>query len=189
MNDRGGSINKHIAAAVITGALLLSGCVGIVVPDRVPVQKGTRQQNLAGISLAVLSGSRDASPYPILSEKGVDVGFEADRKVWSKKLTEALASELARKGAALRPGASLKLRVAVTGITLVQTGEINQFKVKVSASSSRGWAKDYEVSAEATAGFFESLDSMTKRLASLSVAEVVKVMLDDGDFLAQLGNR
>jgi hypothetical protein len=159
------------------------------VPDRVPAQKGALQQNLTGVSLVVQNASRDAAPYPILTETGVDVGFVADRQAWSKKLVEALSSELARKGAALRSTAFLKLSVAVISVTQVQTGENRQFKVKVSASSSGGWAKDYEASAEATASAFETVDSMSKRLAGLSLAEVIKVMLDDPDFLAQLGKR
>jgi uncharacterized lipoprotein YajG len=181
------SLNEHIASVIAGALLLLSGCVVTAVPDRVPMQKGVLQQNLAGVSLVVVSGSRDASPYPILTETGVDVGFVGDRRKWSRKLTEALAGELARKGAVLRSTASLKLSVAVTEVTLVQTGEINRFKVKVAASTSRGWAKDYEASSEAQTGVFETVDSMTRRLAGQSLAEVNKAMLNDRDLLAQLG--
>ena len=189
MNIRGRSFIKRVAAAVITGALLLSGCVITVVPNRVPMQKGILQQNLAGVSLAVLSANQDASRYPIPTETGVAVGFVVDRQTWSRKLAEALAGELARKGAAVRMDASLKLSVAVKEITLVQADESMQFKVKVSASSSREWTKDYEASAEATTGFFETVDRMTQRLASLSLAEVIKVMVNDRDFLAQFSKR
>ena len=147
MNVRTGSLFKK--GASITGMLLLIGCTVTAVPERVPMQKGSLEKDLTGVSLVVMSGIRDASPYPILTETGVDVGFVGDRQIWSRKLTEALAGELARKGAVLRSTAPLKLSVAVTEVTLAQTGEINQFKVKVSASSSRGWAKDYEASAEA----------------------------------------
>ena len=164
----------------------MSGCVVTAVPDRVPLQKGMLQQNLAGVSLVVMSASRDASPYPILTDAGVDVGFVGDRQAWSKKLAEALAGELARKGASLRSTATIKLSVEVTEITLVQTGEANQFKVKVSASAS-GWTKDYEASAETTTGFFETVDGMSHRLAGMSLAGIVKSMLEDPAFLAQLG--
>lgn len=181
--------NTCIAAAVVTGALFLGGCVVTAVPERVPLQTGGLQQNLTGVSLVVLNAGRDASLYPILTETGVDVGLVGDRQKWSRKLTEALAGELARKGAALRADASLKLSVSVKEVTLVQTSEINQFKVKVSASSSRGWEKDYEVSSETQTGAFETVDSMARRLAGMSLAEVNKVMLNDRDFLAQLGKR
>jgi uncharacterized lipoprotein YajG len=188
MNFRGRSLNRLIAAAVLAGAAMLNGCAITAVPGQVPAQKGMRQQNLTGVSLVVLSASQDASPYPILTEAGVDVGFVYDRRTWSGKLAEALAGELARNGAVLRTTASLKLSVAVKEVTVVQAGEINQFKVKVSASSSRGWSKDFEASAEATTGAFETVDSMTRRLAGMSLAGVIKVMLDDRDFLAQLKN-
>jgi len=171
------------------GALLFCGCVVTAVPDRVPAQKGAQQQNLSGVSLMVQSSSRDAAPYPILTETGVDVGFLADRQTWSKKLAEALSSELARKGADLRSTATLKLSVAVTAVTLYQAGESTRFKVKVSASSSGGWAKDYEASAETTAGALETVDGMSHRLAGLSLAEVIKVMLNDPEFLTQVGKR
>ena len=183
------SFNKNIFAVVMTGALLLCGCVVTAVPDRVPAQKGAQQQNLSGVSLMVQSSSRDAAPYPILTEAGVGVGFLADRQTWSKKLAEALSSELARKGAVLRSTASLKLSVAVTAITLNQTGESSQFKVKVSASSSGGWAKDYEASAETTTGAVETVDGMSHRLAGLSLSEAIKVILNDPEFMTQLGKR
>ena len=186
MNVRMRSLYKHAAAAVIAG-VVLSGCVITADPDRVPMQKAGLQQNLTGLSLSVQSAGRDALPGPILTETGVDVGFVGDRQAWSRKLTEALAGELARKGAVLRATAPLKLSIAVTGVTLVQTGEVNQFKVKVTASSSRGWTKNYEASSEATAGVFETMDSMTRRLAGQSLAEVNKVILSDRDFLAQFG--
>ena len=186
MNQRGRSISAGIIAAAFTGALI-SGCAVTAVPDRVPLQKGMLQQNLAGVSLVVMSASRDASTYPILTESGVDVGFVGNRQAWSKKLAEALAGELARKGASLRSTASLKLSVEVTEITLVQTGEANQFKIKVSASTSGGWTKDYEASAETTSGFFETVDGMSHRLAGLSLAGIIKIMLEDKTFLAQLG--
>jgi uncharacterized lipoprotein YajG len=180
------SFNKHVAIAAIT-VVLLSGCVISAVPDRVPAQAGISGKSFTGVSMVVMSASRDASPYPILTETGVDVGFVGDRQAWSKKLAEALACELARKGAELRSNASLKLSVAVTSVTLVQTGEVNRFKVTVSASSSKGWVKNYEASAEATTGVFETVDRMTRRLAGLSLAEVTKAILDDQDFLAQAG--
>jgi uncharacterized lipoprotein YajG len=180
------SFNKHVAIAAVTVALLLSGCVISAVPDRVPAQKNISQKSLTGSSLVVMSSSQDASPYPILTETGADVGFVGDRQVWSRKLAEALSFELARKGAVLRSTASLKLNVAVTSVTLVQTGDINQFNVKVSASSSKGWVKNYEASAEATTGVFETVDSMIRRLAGLSLAEVTKTILDDSDFLVQV---
>ena len=187
MNIRVRLLNKYIAGVFVAGSVLLSGCVITADPDRVPMQKTGFMQDLSGVSLVVMSAGRDASPGPILTEKGVDVGFVGDRQIWSRKLSDALAGELARKGAALRVSAPFKLSVAVTEVTLVQTGEINQFKVKVSATSSKGWAKDYEASAEAKTGVFETVDSMTRRLAGQSLAEINKAILADREFLTQLG--
>ena len=76
----------------------------------------------------------------------------------------------------------------MTGVTLAQAGEINRFTVKVRASSSRGWSREYEASAEAETGVFETVDSMTRRLAGTSLAEVNKVMLNDRDLLSHLSS-
>jgi hypothetical protein len=173
--------------AAVTLALFLGGCGIMIVPDQVPAQKDARERRLAGVSLTMLYRGQKASVYPILTSTGVDVGYAGDLNVWSKKLAEALGRELARKGAELRTNAHLKLTVSVTGITLLQTGEAKQFTVKVWASSSGGWSKHYEASAEITSGVFETQESMTNRLAGLSLARVIKVMLEDRDFLVQLG--
>lgn len=178
--------NRYLAAVVVMGALLSDGCTVKAIPDRVPMQADSRQKDLTGVSLVVLNAVRDASPHPILTGTGVDVGFVGDRQIWSRKLSEALAAELARKGAALRANARLKLSVAVTEVTLAQAGEINRFTVKVRASSSRGWSKEYEASAEAETGAFETVDSMTRRLAGTSLAEVNKVILNDRELLSHL---
>lgn len=181
--------NRHLAAVVVMGVLFAGGCTVKAVPDRVPMQTGSHRQDLTGVSLVVLNAGRDGSPYPILTRSGVDVGFVGDRQIWSRKLSEALAGDLARRGAALRANARLKLSVAVTEVTLEQAGEINRFTVKVKASSSRGWAKDYEASSEAETGALETVDSMTRRLAGTSLAEVNRVMLNDRDLLAHLGKQ
>ena len=123
MNQRGKSFSACIVAAAFTGALI-SGCVVTAVPDRVPLQKGMLQQNLAGVSLVVMSASPGCLSLPDSDRSGRRRrvrGRSAGMVV--KKLAEALAGELARKGASLRSTASLKLSVEVTEITLVQTGE------------------------------------------------------------------
>jgi len=183
------SIYTILAAAAVTGTLLLGGCAVTAVPDRVPLQTGAPEKNLNNVTLVVLNAGQDASPYPILTDKGVDVGYVGDRKKWSQKLTEALAGELARKGAVLRADGSLKLSVAVKEVTLVQTGEADQFKVKASVTSSSGWAKDYEASAETETGAFETVDTMARRLAGMSLAEVNKAILNDPEFQGQLNKR
>lgn len=181
-------LNRYLAAVAVMGALLSGACTVKAIPDRVPMQTDSRQKDLAGVSLAVVNAVRDASPHPILTGTGVDVGFVGDRQLWSRKLSEALAAELARKGASLQANARLRLSVAVTGVTLAQAGEINRFTVKVRASSSRGWSREYEASAEAVTGVFETVDSMTRRLAGSSLAEVNKVMLNDRDLLSHLSS-
>jgi hypothetical protein len=57
---------------------LLNGCAITAVPDQVPAQKGIRHQNLIGVSLVVLSGSQDASPYPYSFFAGCILFSESD---------------------------------------------------------------------------------------------------------------
>ena len=127
MNGPGSYSMGRIIALVIACAVLCAGCAVTAHPDRIPPVRDAGPASLADIAVIVQSAQQDASPYPILTSSGVDVGFVADRKAWSRKTAEALADELARRGAQLRTTAPLKLGVAVTSITLTQTGENDQF--------------------------------------------------------------
>ncbi len=189
MNAKNKKLMRFFAAAVMSANMLLSGCVTSVIPSEVPAQGGGRQEDLAGVILEVVSGSREPAPYKILTESGLNLGFTADRQVWSRKLADALAAELARRGARVRLNASLKLNVAVESVTLAQTEDTYRFNVKAGVSSTGGWTKEYDASAETTVGVFESVAGMSRRLAGQALANVVKTMAEDPDFLSRLGKR
>jgi hypothetical protein len=58
--------------------------------------------------------------------------------------------------------------------------------VVVAATSSTGWSRDYEGIAEAGLNAFESRTVMFNRLAGEALAEAIKSMLRDDEFLMQL---
>ena len=109
-----------------------------------------------------------------------------NRQAWSKKLVEALARELSRRGAQIRLSAPLKLGIALPKVLIGQQGERYQFKLAVSVSSTAGWSKNYDAAVESGAGYFEPVGAMADRLAGLALAEAVRVMLSDAEFVAQL---
>ena len=190
MNRGSNSFNRSIAAAAMTGALFLSGCMTTtVVPNGVPLQKGNQPHDVGGDTLEVMSGSRESAPYEILMPSGLDLGFTTSRQAWSRRLADTLAGELARRGASLRVNAGLKLKVSVESITLAQSREIYGFTVKVRDSTSTGWSKEYEASAETRINAFEFMDHLSRRLAGQALANVIKAMVEDPEFLSQIRKR
>jgi len=179
----------RIAALVISCTMLCTGCVVTAHPDRIPPVRDAGPASFSGTAVLVQSVEQDASPYPILTSTGVDVGFVADRKAWSRQTAEALAGELARRGAQIRTTAPLKLGVAVTSIALPQTGKNNQFTVNVRITASSGWSKDYQGSAEAVTGMFETVDGMSHRLSGIVLSQAIRAMLEDPEFVGQLRKR
>jgi hypothetical protein len=177
------------AVVLAVCSLLLTGCGVKVVPNDVPTIKNVETASLNGVSLIVVNGEKDSSDSKILNEKGQNLGFAANKQAWSKKLVESLASELARRGAQVRANAPLTLTVALPDIVFNQTRDVYQFKVKAAVTSSTGWSKNYDGTAESGLGFFESVDTMAKRLAGQALGDAVRSMLGDPEFIAQLSSK
>ncbi len=118
-----------------------------------------------------------------------DSGLRGDRQAWSGKLVETLARELARRGARVSSTASITLSVALPEITFVQTRELYQIKVKVAVSSSIVWSTDYEGIAGVSVNSVWTIAGATDQLAGRALAEAVKAMLEDSEFLKQLERR
>jgi hypothetical protein len=86
-------------AVLIVSAMLFASCSFQAVPKNVPQVKGVEIPNLAGVSLLVRNAEKDAWEYTILTDKGVDLGFAANRQERSKRFVEAQSRELAKQGA------------------------------------------------------------------------------------------
>lgn len=183
------SIQQNAVALLVFGTLMLAGCGVKVVPNDIPAIKNIDTPPMNGVSLIVVNAEKDSSDFPILNDKGQNPGFIANKQAWSKKLVEALAGELAKRGAQVRANAPLTLSIAMPEIVLNQVKDKYQFKVKVAATSSTGWSKTYEGSAESSPVFFESADTLANRLAGLALADAVRALLSDPDFLAQITSK
>ncbi len=172
-------------AALLCSAVILSGCSYTAMPKNVPTMTGTETISLSGVSVIVTNAEKDSTEYKILTDGKDDSGFRANRAAWSKKLVEALARELARRGAKVRSNAPVKLSLTLPEITFIESKTEYQFKVKVVVSSSKGWSKTYEGTAGTSRYRATSMAAEADQLAGETLAEAVKAMLGDAEFLAQ----
>lgn len=178
---KGGAVSLLLSSMV-----LLMGCAVRVMPDNVPSVKGVQTTSFSGVSLALINAEKDSSSYDIPTDKGQKLGFIGDRRVWSKKLIDNLSGELAMRGAYIGPKAPLRLSISLPEITLIEHDDLYQFKIVV-AVSSKGWTKKYKANAESRLAFFESADTMASRVAGQALAEAIKVIMGDADFLTRVG--
>jgi uncharacterized lipoprotein YajG len=170
-------------------AALTTGCTVAVKPHNVPLVKGVQTGSLKGLSLIVVNAEKDSSAYEIMDDKGQKLGITANRREWAAKLAEALSEELARRGARLRSRAAMQVKVAIPEIVFSQNKSSYQFSLKVAVSTSKGWSKTYDAVSETTSGLFESPESLTVRMADKALADAVKAMLGDTEFIRQLGKK
>jgi hypothetical protein len=172
--------------ALVLSVMLLGGCSIAVLPHTVPSPPGAREASLSGVSLAIANAEKDASERSIPTDTGGASGLKGNREAWSRKLVEALARELAMRGARVSSTAPLTLSVALPEIAAVQTGESFRITVKAAVLSSTGWSKNYEgIGGPGTARAW-SISAEADKLAGQALAAAVKAMLDDTEFLAQL---
>jgi hypothetical protein len=179
-------IKRGAVASLICGAALLAGCSHTAFPKNLPLIKEYEAVSLTGVSLIVTNAEKDSAEHDILTDEGEKSGFRANRQAWSKRLVEALARELARRGAQVRSDAPVTLDLTLPEVTFTQTKALYQFRVKVVVSSSTGWSKNYEGVAGSNRYGVWSASAEADRLAGQALAEVVKAMLGDAGFLAHL---
>lgn len=182
-------IKRGAVAALICGAALLAGCSYTALPKNLPLIKEYEEVSLTGVSLIVTNTEKDPAEHDILTDEGERSGFRANRQAWSKRLVEALARELARRGAQVRSDAPVRLDITLPEITFIQTRSLYRFSVKVVVSSSRGWSKNYEGIAGSNRYGVWSTAAAADQWAGQALAEAVKAMLGDTEFLAHLGSQ
>jgi uncharacterized lipoprotein YajG len=189
MNKICPSMTFGAIALLLCVAVMLTGCSYTATPKNVPAIMGSETMSLSGISVIVTNAEKDSTEYKILTEERDDSGFRANREVWSRKLVEAMARELARRGAQVRSNAPIKLSLALQEITFIESKTEYQFKVKVLVASSKEWSKTYEGTAGTSRYKAASMAAEADQLASEALAEDVKAMLGDSEFLAQLSGK
>lgn len=181
------AVKRSAVAALVCSLLLLAGCSYKVLPKSIPPIKEFEALSLKDASLIVTNSEKNSSEYVILTGAGGKSALRTNRQVWSTLLVETLASELAKRGARVTSRAKLTLSLALPEITFTQTRDLSTFKVKVAVSSSAGWSKNYEVVAESGMEGIETATAQADRLAGQALAEAVKALLGDAEFLKQLG--
>ncbi len=186
MKKRYPLVYRNIFVAVLFCVLLIAGCSLTVRPDTIPMVREYGKVSLTGATLIVTNAENDSSVREIRNDSGAKWGITANRYVWSRMLVQALAGELARRGAQVQVNAPITLGVAIPEIVFNQYGKLCQFRVVVSVHSSTGWSRDYEGIAETRPSAFESMAVLVNRLAGEALAEAIKSILRDDDFQAQL---
>ena len=181
-------MKRSAVAALVFSSSLLAGYSYTATPRVVPLVKAYEAVSLMSVSLIVTNAEKDSGEYDILTEKKEQSGFRANRRDWSKKLVEALARELARRGARVRSDAPVTLGLALPEITFSQTKELYEFKAKVAVSSSKGWSKVYEGIAGSSRYGIGSMVTEADRLAGQTLAEAIRTMLGDAEFIEHLRN-
>jgi hypothetical protein len=189
MNKIHAAAKRLAVAALLCATAMFAGCSYTVMPHTVPPVKDYEALSLKEVSILVKNAEQDLSVYAIPTETGVKSSLKTNRHAQSKLLVEALAAELAKRGAHLSSRAALTLSLALPEITFTQTKELFQIKVKALASSSTGWSKNYEGMAETSRSGSESVNAMLNRLDGRALAETIKAMLGDSEFLEQLTSR
>ena len=187
MNNKRYRILGSAAAALIFCTALLAGCNYAALPNNVPRITGADDLSLKNISVIIINAEKNGSIEEILTDQGGTSGFQANRQLWSKKLVESLAAELARRGAIVRSTAPVKLSIELPEITMLQTTNLYQFRVKALVVSSTGWSKTYEGIAGGDINSVWSVTAAAAQWSGQALAEVIKAMMHDREFLTALG--
>jgi len=176
-----------VLAALIVSVVLLAGCSYTAMPKNIPSIAGYDELSLKNKAVIITNAEENASIEELLNDKGEASGFQANRHLWSKKLVEALAAELARRGASVRSNAPVTLRISLPELTMLQTTTQYQFKVKVLVVSSTGLSKSYEGIGGGDVYSAWSVTDAAAQWSGQALAEAIKAMMQDKDFLAALG--
>lgn len=187
MNNNLYKIPGSAVAALIFITALLAGCNYTAMPNNVPRITRADELLLKNISVIIINAEKNGSIEEILTDEGETSGFQANRQRWSKKLVESLAAELARRGAIVRSTAPVKLSIELPEITMLQTTNLYQFRVKALVVSSTGWSKTYEGIAGGDINSVWSVTAAAAQWSGQALAEVIKTMMHDREFLTALG--
>lgn len=181
-----GPARRIVLAFAVFMVLFATGCTYMTVPDPVPLLNNMPGSSLNGVSVLPVNAEQDASLSRIPTAEARDSVFKASRQAWSRKLIESLARELARRGATVGPGARVQLNISLPEIVFVETRDVYQFRVKASVLSFGGWSRNYTGVAGVNAQSVFSLEKDANRLAGLALANAIREMLRDEEFLRQL---
>ncbi len=185
-------MGKRIVSVVAVAVCLMSltaGCSLHVVPSEIP-RLDTMTEGLAGsfdnIMVTLVNAQPDDSNYSIKSWKGTNSGYELNRKLWTEKLVEALGGELVARRGRVGTGAPVTISLKITEVIYPRYvyGKV-LFDATASVTSNSGWTKTYVGKGDGVA--FRS--KAWNYAASWAIADLVRVMMSDREFVAELGRQ
>ncbi len=178
-----------MAAVAICLLSLMVGCSLHVVPSEIP-RLDTKTESPAGpfnnITVTLVNAQPDDSNYSIKSWKGTSSGYELNRKLWTEKLVEALGAELAARRGRVATGAPVTISLKITEVIYPRYvyGKV-LFDATASVTSNSGWTKTYVGKGDGVA--FRS--KAWNYAASWVITDLVRVMMSDREFVAELGRQ
>ena len=167
---------------------ILCGCTSLAIPRDVPPIRGAGNLSLSDVSVELINAEKDTSEKPIYltaQDGGGKTPFIANRNLWTEKLVTALSREMKLRGATIGSGSKVKISLTFPEIT-ADIGFVFHFYAKVTASSNSNWTKTYFGSGGFSTGGFGFVDAAAARGGAETLQDVVKEMLTDSEFIAQL---
>jgi hypothetical protein len=168
-------------SSIVISCLVSSACTYTVVPDSIPAVEGSQDVTFAGSTLAVVCAETDDKEFVIYSSSRHGT-FQGNRKAWCEKLAVALSDELTRRGAVAKADSANRVSVTLPEITGRSGYATVGFAVKALVTTPSGFRKNYEAQGSAAMGW--SMGGIGDRSASFVMAELVKAMLADAEFVA-----
>jgi hypothetical protein len=168
---------------LVCAALSLIACSHLALPTAVPPLEEFKELALAGSVLDVVSVETDNTNFLIYRSARLG-SFLGNRKLWCDALVAALSKELSQRGATLRPTAATRFTVGLPEISGRSGYATVGFHAKAVVTSTTGWTKTYYGQTSAAAGM--TLGSLAERAANYTIAELVKAMFADPEFISQI---
>jgi hypothetical protein len=178
--------NASLWLIVLVGASLSVGACsrGVTLPDAVPPVEGYRDLAWAGSVLDVVSGETDNTDF-LIYRSARHGSFHGNRKRWCDTLVATLAGELSKRGANILPSAANRVTLRLPEITGRSGYMAIGFQAKAVVTSTAGWTKTYDGQASSSE-MGTSFETRAARAASSTIAELVKTMFADPEFVSQI---
>ncbi len=182
-------MDRRLVPVMAVGMCLMSlamGCSVHVVPSQIP-RLDTRTEGLAGsfdhVTVTLVNAQSDNSDYSVKSSKGTSSGYLLNRKLWTDKLVEALGTELKARQGRVVGEAPVIISLKITEVIYPRYvyGKV-LFDATASVTSNSGWTKTYVGKGDGAA--FRS--KAWNYAASWAIADLVRVMMSDREFVAEL---
>ena len=171
--------------ALAVAPLSLLGCTrGVTLPNAVPPLEGYTNLALSGSVLSVASVETDNAEM-LIYHSARHGDFHGNRKLWCETLVTTLSGELSKRGAVILPTAATRLMLTLPEITGRSGYVAISFQAKAVVTSTGRWTKTYVGQAsDSTTG--TTFETRAARAASSTIAELVKAMFADPEFIAQV---